>query len=529
MKKFIHNYRITAFILLTFFFLCTAASAQTTAFNFQGRLNDGANPANGNFELQFKLFDATAGGNQIGGTVTQPGVAVINGIFSAPLDFGAAPFDGGARFVEIGVRPAGSLNPFTILNPRQQIGSVPYSVKSINSAAADSLSPACVGCVQDVNIVAVSGTKITGEIPTQSVPTGSDNYIQNAAAAGAHGNVAPQQEAGFNINGNGEIGGSLGLGIAPRGGVKLDVMGTAIITPAGSGSMQLGNPNSETGMTTLVGGGRADMRFDGTTLKLVAGLVGGPPPSTNGIVVNNAGKVGIGVVNPVNNAKLQVDGGSNMGLEVNTNTSSASGLFAIDAINSGSGIAVYGSGGTGVSGNGSGTGVHGSGGGYGIFGISTGGASSVATGVYGEGTKFGVFSKGFLGVDRLGAGGNTTLCINLSNQIANCSSSLRYKTNFQPFSGGLDLINQLSPIAFRWKADNQADIGFGAEDVARINPLFVTYNAKGEVEGVKYDRLSVVFVNAFKDQQAQIEAQRREIEGLKDLICIDHPQAKVCQ
>lgn len=49
------------------------------------------------------------------------------------------------------------------------------------------------------------------------------------------------------------------------------------------------------------------------------------------------------------------------------------------------------------------------------------------------------------------------------------------------------------------------DVGFGAEDVAKINPLFVTYNDKGEIEGVKYDRLSVVFVNGFKEQQAQIE------------------------
>jgi hypothetical protein len=32
------------------------------------------------------------------------------------------------------------------------------------------------------------------------------------------------------------------------------------------------------------------------------------------------------------------------------------------------------------------------------------------------------------------------------------------------------------------------DLGFGTEDVALIEPLLVTYNAKGEVEGVKYDR-----------------------------------------
>jgi hypothetical protein len=39
----------------------------------------------------------------------------------------------------------------------------------------------------------------------------------------------------------------------------------------------------------------------------------------------------------------------------------------------------------------------------------------------------------------------------------------------------------------------------------------VTYNPKGEIEGVKYDRLSVVFVNAFKEQQTRLEAQTQKL------------------
>ena len=37
-------------------------TGQTTAFNFQGKLNDGGTPANGSYEMQFTLFDALAGG-----------------------------------------------------------------------------------------------------------------------------------------------------------------------------------------------------------------------------------------------------------------------------------------------------------------------------------------------------------------------------------------------------------------------------------------------------------------------------------
>ena len=59
------------------------------------------------------------------------------------------------------------------------------------------------------------------------------------------------------------------------------------------------------------------------------------------------------------------------------------------------------------------------------------------------------------------------------------------------------------------------DMGFVAEEVAKIEPLLVTHNDKGEIEGVKYDRVAVVLINAVKEQQAQIEQQRSQIELLR--------------
>jgi hypothetical protein len=118
----------------------------------------------------------------------------------------------------------------------------------------------------------------------------------------------------------------------------------------------------------------------------------------------------------------------------------------------------------------------------------------------------------------LGSAGSTALCLNAAHEISTCSSSLRYKTNIGSFSPGISLIRQLRPITFNWKQGGMKDVGFGAEDVAKINSLFVTYNDKGEVEGVKYDRLSVAFVNAFKEQQTQIERQQKEIDELKQIV-----------
>lgn len=137
--------------------------------------------------------------------------------------------------------------------------------------------------------------------------------------------------------------------------------------------------------------------------------------------------------------------------------------------------------------------------------------------------------NGILRINAVGSAGGLPLCRNLSNQISNCSSSLRYKTNIAPFAFGLTFIEKLRPITFDWKAGGAADIGFGAEDVAQISPLFVTFNEKGEIEGVKYDRLSVVFVNAFKEQQTQIERQQKQIDDLKILVCELKPEAAICR
>ena len=83
------------------------------------------------------------------------------------------------------------------------------------------------------------------------------------------------------------------------------------------------------------------------------------------------------------------------------------------------------------------------------------------------------------------------------------------------------------------------DLGLGAEDVAAIEPLLVTYNKEGQVEGVKYDRIGVVMINAIKEQQAQIEVQKKEIDVLKEqlktvdelkrLVCAANEKAKVCK
>lgn len=105
--------------------------------------------------------------------------------------------------------------------------------------------------------------------------------------------------------------------------------------------------------------------------------------------------------------------------------------------------------------------------------------------------------------------------------ITTCTSSqsaLRYKTDLQPFVGGLKVINRLKPYNFAWKAGGMREIGLIAEDVAQVEPLLTFRNSNDEIEGVKYENLNVVFINAFKEQQAQIEELRQQIKAQQEQL-----------
>ena len=67
---------MTAAVLLTLGFLPAMSFAQGTAFTYQGRLNDGANPANGRFDVRVALYDALTVGVQQGNLLTNTATAV---------------------------------------------------------------------------------------------------------------------------------------------------------------------------------------------------------------------------------------------------------------------------------------------------------------------------------------------------------------------------------------------------------------------------------------------------------------------
>ena len=120
---------------------CSAVAglAQGTAFTYQGRLNDGTEPATGVYDLRFAIYDAFSAGNQVGGALTNAATGVSEGLFTVILDFGNQ-FSGN-RWLEIAVRTNGS-SAFATLSPRQQLTSTPFAIQSLNALSAGSVSAA---------------------------------------------------------------------------------------------------------------------------------------------------------------------------------------------------------------------------------------------------------------------------------------------------------------------------------------------------------------------------------------------------
>ncbi len=238
-KLFRANFFAIFTVVLAILFSPSSVVAQASSFTYQGRLADGGTAANGNYDLQFALFDSLSGGTQIGSTQTINTVAVSNGVFTVSLDFGTNSFSGANRFLEISARPSGA-GSFTLLTPRQPVTATPYAVRSANASAADALSSACSGSTA-TNATQLGGiaagqfvqTNDTRLADSRSPTPGSTNYIQT--------NPSSTQSANFNVSGNGTVGGTLSGSIV-NAATQFNIGGIRAFGVSGSSQ----EPNSNT-------------------------------------------------------------------------------------------------------------------------------------------------------------------------------------------------------------------------------------------------------------------------------------------
>jgi hypothetical protein len=158
-----------------------SASPIGPAFTYQGRLQDTSGPVNGPYDLEFRLFDDSSAGNQIG-VVTKSQTVVSNGLFVVTLDFGAGAFTGQARWLQIGVRAHAS-DPFTVVGPRQEMTPTPYALFAPTAATANSVAPLAV------NSSSIADNTITSVKIASGQVVKSLNGLADAVTLSAGANV----------------------------------------------------------------------------------------------------------------------------------------------------------------------------------------------------------------------------------------------------------------------------------------------------------------------------------------------------
>jgi hypothetical protein len=282
------------FIALALFAFINNVAAQGTAFTYQGRLFDGANAANGKYDVTLALFNQSSGGSQFGFTLTNAATVVTNGLFIVTLDFGGGIFNGTSYWLAIGVRTNGN-GTFTPLSPRQPIIPTPYAIYAENAGTAVAANGVAAGSVTGGSIA--NATVTAGNIASGQVVKSLDGlYDAVTLAGGANISVTSVGNSitvastvsgggggtnGWSLAGNAGTGSTNFLGTTDNQGLQLKVHGQLAL---------LLEPSLIANAPNLVGGSSLnEVLGDGDT------IAGG---YKNGML-SNYGFIGGGVTNTI--------------------------------------------------------------------------------------------------------------------------------------------------------------------------------------------------------------------------------------
>ncbi len=185
------------------------ASAQGTAFTYQGRLLNGTNTANGSYDLAFSLYSAVTNGSLIAGPLTNSATVVSNGLFVATLDFGAGVFTGTNYWLDIAVRTNGG-GAFTELTPRQALTPAPYAIYA-----------------EGVGASGIVGTLIDAQLTHSAVTVNPGPGLSGGGKVSLGNTIILTNTGLLSITGNTDI-----TAVTSGGAVTLGDTGTSTDTPS---------------------------------------------------------------------------------------------------------------------------------------------------------------------------------------------------------------------------------------------------------------------------------------------------------
>ena len=130
-------------------------------------------------------------------------------------------------------------------------------------------------------------------------------------------------------------------------------------------------------------------------------------------------------------------------------------------------------------------------------------------------------SSGDVGITKLTAATSTGLCYDTTSivgryTLAACTSLRKFKADINPLLSALHELGRLKPVSYRSLTNQRNEVGFVAEDVNEVDPRLSTFDKDGKLQGVMYDHMVALLTKAIQEQQAEIEALKKEIAHLRD-------------